>query len=102
MLQRAHNKHNVGTPAADLTLEMMVSPVTMSRMRDYEELREQRQGLNGAFICDLEQNVGFASCSSLLPSAATHALYYSFAKGRIMLGIEQLASMGVYLLFMQQ
>ena len=77
------------------SLNMAVTPSSFAALQEYRKLRASRAGLQtGAFLCDLEQNPGYASCGAFLPSCPTHSTIFSLNRDRILSGKETLAAMG--------
>ncbi|CAE7886579.1 unnamed protein product, partial [Symbiodinium sp. KB8] len=94
MQNRAHARgHHVSREAMP-SLHMAVSPSGMAALEDYKKLVHSRASMSGAFLCDLDQNAGYASCGSFLPSCPTHSSIFSMAKQRLLTGKEMLAAMG--------
>ena len=75
-------------------LNFAVSPSGMVALDQYSKLRDQKSSRSRSFICDLDQNAGFASCGSFLHSFPTHSSVFSFMKQRLCTGREMLAAMG--------
>ena len=94
-------------------LDVMVSPVTMKRYREYENIFQIRAcegygrsdvsdvdakealDVSTSFICDLEQSHNFAKSGPLVPSIPTHSSLFSFQARRMLAGAEVLGCMGL-------
>ena len=85
---------HVNVDASSIPLTDQVTPTTFARYLEYEKLRHTRQGVDGSFLADLDQNPQFGSCGPILPSLPTHNSVFSFSRGRFLLGTEFLAAMG--------
>ena len=94
MRQRACRRGLQIGPDQDVSLDMAITPGMKLMLQEYADIRPSRAGLNGAFVCDLDQNAGYAASGPFLPSCPTHASIYSFRLERLMTGHEMLAAMG--------
>ena len=68
----------------------------MVRKSAYEKLRQEREGLAGNFLADLDHNATCGPASGpLMPALDTHANIYSWQCQRLFLGQELLQAQGV-------
>ena len=77
-------------------LPFILAPSFVTRLQTYKRLAAQKSGLDGSFLCDLEQNPGFGPGSGLLfPSMCTHPCIFSMKMDRVALAGECLAAQGL-------
>ena len=78
-----------------LDLSKVVTCTMLNRVDDYENwLAARFAEADACYILDLDQNPGFSSVGSLIPSVPTHSSLYSLQKKRLLTGNEALASYG--------
>ena len=77
-------------------LGALVPPSGLRNLAINEKLREEQGGLNGVYLCDIEQTPHRGTTpGSLVPSLSTHSLIYSFKKQRLATASEWFGIQGV-------
>ena len=92
----ASNGHHMHPSSTHVPLEYQIGSKTYSIYADHMSKREQRQGPDGAYLFDLEQNEKFSPGGPWLPTLVTHGALFSASKEipGIMLADEHLLAMG--------
>ena len=77
-------------------LTCLLPPGGLVRLGEYESFRSDRGDMQGNFMADLQQNMGFGCTPGPeVPSLNTHPCIYSWGRQRLALGQELLQAQGI-------
>ena len=95
MRKRMRVSHEVPLTGPRMWAQVL-TPAQMSRVREYEGLRDDRSGLDGCFIADVDHwpNSPGPACGAHFPTLLRHGTILEFSTGRIAMPQDRWLSLG--------
>ena len=85
-----------GAMSLDELLPMLLPVGALARKKQYDDIRAEKESLDGSFLCDLDHNEGYGpQAGALFPSMDTHPHVYSYKCKRLALPMEYFAAQGL-------